>query len=828
MKKILMTICIVTLIALIGVVAVACDDTPVVDDNPPNTYEQATYTVTFNTNGDVVLTDNVLKVKAGEKISAPKVNGEVFTPVKKGYTFQYWSADGTKEWNFDSDTVNKNITLTAVYTNNVYYHTVNIQAKLEYGKDSDGNPTYSIDEDGYSLDNVSLPAAELNQDTTTLKSTYNGTLSALAVPTVLGDDCFCFWYYLDNDGKPVQFTKWAESGDKSVAMLAKYYFTSGLTLYPMYRSNLPKIDVIYRDSATEAVYDSTHAYTIGDEIPLVDKIANPQRAGYLFKEWYYVIVDEDEVEHEINFVFSEEKVEGTDLMSAAGVKGYFVGGELRLYARWQKLISIASKQDYLDLYDALHVKEPNDNEKAIINEILGAQIQLASIDFGGATIRPLFDENTLFTGSIDGGTYDTNGTLTSSCVWKNAVLSGDSHASFFGYIAGSVKNIDVEGVTFALSNDTKLTGVIASQNFGEIANVNVNLGAITLDAHALTFGGIVGENNGSNNAVGKGYITNAHVTISSVGGNFESITFGGIAGKTNSSSRLVSVSANVHITSFIASDDNISANGLSSMTVGGLVATNGGTISLSSATIKVDALSSVSSTNFGGVSAVNTGTLSRVSADVTLASSSAPALIGASTSQVAGIGGIAGKNEGVIITSYANAQLYARMINSNSIVTIGGIVGNNYSDRRDSQSSQIQGVGVINSCYVVGEIVLDKQEGVTGAVVYAASLAGRNSQSKLAKNFAIVNVSVTNDGTNNVGYLFGSMEKRSTMVSGWYAKESTFTLNGNAFSEDSIIKIGTPTDKANFTSKEWLEHKDNVAFDSAVWDIVDGSLPTIR
>lgn len=820
------------LIALVGVVVAACNnkgiDTP--DDNK-NDYEQAVYTVTFNTNGDVVLSDNVVRVSAGEKVSPPTVNGEEFIPVKKGYTFRFWSADGTKEWDFDSDTVNKNITLTAVYSNNVYTHNFNIFAKLEYGVDHDGNPTYSINEAGYTSSDVVMSAAELNPDTTSIKSTYNGSLGQLAIPTVLnGDDAFCFWYYLDSEGKPVQFTKWADEGDASVVMLSKYYFTSPLTLYPMYRSNLPRVNVIYRDSNTEAVYDSTHSYAIGDEIPTLDKIADPQKAGYIFKEWYYVLVDDEDVEYEYNFVFGEDDIEGTSVVDAADISGVFVGGELRLYARWQKVISIASKQDYLNVYDTLHIDNPTDEQSKAIEEILGAIINISSIDFAGAQIKPLFDEDMVFTGSIDGGIYNQNHTLVSNAVISNAVISGDSHASLFGYVAGDISNIDVQGISFNLTNDVKTASVIATKNTGSITNCNVTLGAIDLSGTSqLDFGGIAGVNNGSNGAQNKGYITNCSVKIASIVGVHESITLGGISARSNSSSYITGAVVDITIESLSAIDDNISSNGLSSLNVGGIVANNGGTISMSKVKIDVRALSSEKATQFGGVAAINTGTISRVSGDVTLASSANPALVGASISQVAGIGGIAGKNEGILITSCVNASLYARAINSDSIVTIGGLVGNNYSDRRDSQSSQIKGVGVINSCYVVGNIVLDKVDGASNVTVYCASLAGRNSQSKLAKNFAIVDISITNDGVNNVGYLFGSMEKKSVMNgTGYYAKECTFVLNGEAFAGDNLISLGVAEDKSSFSSATWLENSSTVAFDSTIWLITDGQLPTIR
>ena len=192
MKKTLTMVCILLIALLLCTVLVACDQPSNPDTPGKPDYEKATYTVTFNTNSDFVLTDSVIKdVPSGSKISAPKdSSGKLIVPVKKGYTFKYWSADGVNEFNFSSDVITKNTTITAVYTNNVYKHTPVLNATLKYIKGDDGKYSYEIVENSY--DGASLSAVETNPETTSIKSTYAGNTSEIACPTAKEGDKFRF------------------------------------------------------------------------------------------------------------------------------------------------------------------------------------------------------------------------------------------------------------------------------------------------------------------------------------------------------------------------------------------------------------------------------------------------------------------------------------------------------------------------------------------------------------------------------------------------------------------------------------------------------------
>ncbi len=68
------------------------------------------YTVIFQTNGSAAIAP--AEVKAGDKVTPPS------TPVRDGYDFGGWFKDETckNAWNFDTDVVNNNITLYALWT----------------------------------------------------------------------------------------------------------------------------------------------------------------------------------------------------------------------------------------------------------------------------------------------------------------------------------------------------------------------------------------------------------------------------------------------------------------------------------------------------------------------------------------------------------------------------------------------------------------------------------------------------------------------------------------------------------------------------------------
>lgn len=848
MKKALTTVCILLVALLLCTVLVACDDTNNPDSDKKPDYEKATYTVTFNTNSDFVLTDSVIKnVPSGSKISAPKdSSGKLIIPVKKGYTFKYWSADGVNEFNFSTDTIKKNTTITAVYTNNVYKHKPVINAKLNYIKNADGTYSYEIVENAY--DGASLSAVELNPETTSIKSTYAGSVTEIACPTPKEGDTFRFWFYMQ-DGKPVQFTKWAADGASSVAMLSKYYFTKGLTLYAMYESTLPKMKVEYKDSLSELVYtDATKEYSSNSQINEKDAYV-ATKPGYRFDKWYYTVVGDDDKATDYDFKFYTDKESGTIINSATGTTDFFTPSTLVLKAKWIKQITITSADEYKSkLYDVLRKENPTEDEQLAISQILEADIIIANdVNFGGiGALEPLFDSEHVFKGTIDGGNYDGNGNLTGKSKLQNVSVSAQSHASVFGYVAGSIKNLDVENVNLTVVKDANgkfgiksVLAPVATRNEGSITNVAVSGVIFNLESgmNTVYIGGIVGENKGFSTKSNTGYISDCTSNVTINDATAKAFVIGGVTAETNASSALTRNSAVVAVKNISTVDDGISANGATYLVLGGIAGRSGGTVTKSNASVTVEnGTISSGAASIGGIAGDGTGSLATSSANITVSALVANA----------NVGGLIGKNEGYVLNAYAIVDFDLTAAGKNAMLSVGGLIGNNFSSKTETGTSQTIGIGAINKSYSDGEINVAVNDGAL-TTLFVGGIAGRNNKSKIGGVFTLVDITVdgVKDGVkSNLGFAFGSMEAKATINSGWYGDGNTLTLNGEkyelkfdgndaegnpTYTENfAITQVGTKTESSNFTSKVWLESKSNANLDGEVWNLSDGALPTLK
>lgn len=848
MKKALTTVCILLVALLLCTVLVACDDTNNPDPDKKPDYEKATYTVTFNTNSDFVLTDSVIKnVPSGSKISAPKdSSGKLIIPVKKGYTFKYWSADGVNEFNFSTDTIKKNTTITAVYTNNVYKHEPVINAKLNYIKNADGTYSYEIVENAY--DGASLSAVELNPETTSIKSTYAGSVTEIACPTPKEGDTFRFWFYMQ-DGKPVQFTKWAADGASSVAMLSKYYFTKGLTLYAMYESTLPKMKVEYKDSLSELVYtDATKEYSSNSQINEKDAYV-ATKPGYRFDKWYYTVVGDDDKATDYDFKFYTDKESGTIINSATGTTDFFTPSTLVLKAKWIKQITITSADEYKSkLYDVLRKENPTEDEQLAISQILEADIIIANdVNFGGiGALEPLFDSEHVFKGTIDGGNYDGNGNLTGKSKLQNVSVSAQSHASVFGYVAGSIKNLDVENVNLTVVKDANgkfgiksVLAPVATRNEGSITNVAVSGVIFNLESgmNTVYIGGIVGENKGFSTKSNTGYISDCTSNVTINDATAKAFVIGGVTAETNASSALTRNSAVVAVKNISTVDDGISANGATYLVLGGIAGRSGGTVTKSNASVTVEnGTISSGAASIGGIAGDGTGSLATSSANITVSALVANA----------NVGGLIGKNEGYVLNAYAIVDFDLTAAGKNAMLSVGGLIGNNFSSKTETGTSQTIGIGAINKSYSDGEINVAVNDGAL-TTLFVGGIAGRNNKSKIGGVFTLVDITVdgVKDGVkSNLGFAFGSMEAKATINSGWYGDGNTLTLNGEkyelkfdgndaegnpTYTENfAITQVGTKTESSNFTSKVWLESKSNANLDGEVWNLSDGALPTLK
>ena len=868
MKRILTITCMVLLVALLCVTCVACSqkgDTPGTGEgNHNNQYEVAKYTVTFNTASNYTFDNNVLKgVVAGSKIKAPtNENGDKIIPVKTGYTFQYWTEDGKKEFDFNTQTINKNTTLTAFYTPNEFKHNYVLGATYTYNDDG----TITVNEGEYQ--NLTGKEMTISADAK-LQSVYNDKAN-LDCPTAEDDD-FCFWFYIDKDNKPVQFTALHTSGDANVASLEKYTLTYNtgdvLTLYPMFRSTLPEITVKFHDRNGDVPEMLPDFVQTG--LRAVDQLKEenePDLGGfgssYKFNYWYIMSTNSDGETVNKEVVFGNDSQTGSTLYLIGGFDSYFKGGVIDVYSKWTKQLMILDNTfDYH--YNLLHKENPTDEEKKEIAELLEADLYFAvngssgnarvvTIDLGTKAYKPLFDGDYVFTGTIDGAVYDADGKVKGCSTIKGGVFSAASVVSVFGNVSGTIKNLIFENNTLTLDKDGDAyasdvrMSVVINRNSGKISNVTVISPTFNLPSglDKVTIGGIAAVNQGASDNIDKGYIDNCVVGSKDakilVSANCKSLTFGGIVGENKASSAIVNCKAFVEI-------QNVDCQ---SYKIGGVAATNGGQISQCEVAIDVKDAKATDSAYFGGAVADNMSAVDQIVATVNFGSDVNPALMGGTLSQSVNIGGIIGKNEGYVKNSYVAANMYVVLDKSSVIAAIGGVVGNNFSGKSQSGSSTTN-VGAINYCYSTGVISVNVAKAAKNVKLYVAGIAGRNSQKAISSCFTLVNIDVVNtlaDGKNNdantlyLGFGFGSMEGNAALTKCWYKHDNTLSLNGEKYTvtivdgEDvenfAITKTGNlkatdPDNTSSFLTEQWFD--DNASFDfKDVWTIESGSLPTLK
>lgn len=870
MKKILMTILALCFAALLCVSLVACnpDGSDGSGGSGQNQYETAKYTVTFNTDGGLALENSTLTgIAYGSYIQPPKdENGNPRIPRKIGYTFKYWSKDGTTEFNFNTTPITANTTLVAKYDANTYIHNFDLTAKLVYNSDG----TYDIEENARDEQKVHLGAADYIENETTIKSEY-GSVGKLNCPTA--DEVngvtpkFCFWYYIaEKDGKkqPVQFTGWkvdSEESDNQVNMLSKYAFDYKLKLYPMFDDNLPEVKVEFRDDPkySEMLY-SEMSYRFGKKIPVsVTGEVNATKNGYIFNYWYYKVETEnndgESTFKEEKFIFDEPEVTATSPMDAAAAPDNFTPVTLSLYAKWTREINISSYEDYKRIYDEL--RSDDEEVKKNVEDILNATINIrADLTFGSNALEPLFDSEHVFKGVIDGGVY-SGGNYDSSNKIIGGLFGNASHASVFGYSDGVIRNIIFEDVMLGITaedggkyNDSVYIGGITTVNGGTINNCeitfNVNNGIENL--HTVVFGGISAVNRATSKNT-TGIITKCNVKIDGFTADCEALTFGGIAGETNASSKISFCTANIRVAEINCTDDGLSSNGRAKLIFGGIAGSNGGGIECSTSKTAVEKAVCLTEFVLGGVAGINMGNIQKTDSDVALCSESAPAKVGGSILQMTCVGGMVGKNEGWAYNSYCNAELYIAVENkpdADSIIAVGGIMGNNFSDKTDKNSAVTSGIGAINSCYSTGQIVVTIGEGIENVAVYAGGIAGRYKQSnvevcKVGTLFTSVGIDVSNQGKSVIGYLFGEMAKGSSVnAKSFYAKETKLVLNGVTYekAEDAekgnfeITSAGTVTDIANFSDANWTVgaqgNESTLGFSGLIWEVREGKLTFVE
>lgn len=747
---------------------------------------------------------------------------------------------------------------------------------------------------------------------------------------------FVFWAYMDKTNgaaTPVQFTYKHNSdddGDKTktsitIQMLEKYYKTAGLDLIPIFKNDLPKISVIYRDdpSHAEAYFtDQNKEISIIDGISVEDKF-EPTASGQNleFDHWFYYAVqrdsdgkilyykDADRKEttadpreaykdnnsnpiyaiEEKEFVFDEDGASATLPFNVAinnvddkqfrpnGTLlngNYFAqGAVLTLYAKWRTKYEITNETSFENLYNQIQqaredYKSEEGNEKR--NEALAQleQICNAHIYFKGTIsltkqYAPLFGSDFPFKGIID-GQYKESDENKISTITGGTFTSTDGYASIFGYNSGKISNLIIKDVTIAVGenvNGTLYIGTIASFNSGMIENCSVSYtNSLTLnyDGKNVVFGGIAALSRGSSEK-DTGIIRSCSFEAT-VTAKCSALTFGGIVGENANPSTVER-----GFTAVTISVENVQGAAY----IGGIAGVNRGQIirilkeqqgdRSCSTVLTVSSVNNGAALYLGGLVGRNLGSINRSHVTANFGTEENPLTVGStfkiedSYANVA-IGGLSGNNEGYIKDCYSEGGIYVNVKSTqgNTQVSIGGLVGANYSNKVITGSTSQTTVGSINFCYSLVTLDVGIDDNVTGTI-NVGGLIGRNKYAYLKSNFVRADITVnapanatpvyggkkTESNANaaaegsltlNYGHLYGKQddydEETVAAPSGYYDNTKTFTVKVD---NDVISADVTPNGTgwaANFFSdeKNLIGSGSTLGFNDDYWDFVDGKL----
>ncbi len=802
MKNKLSLILLIVLALTLTFALVACNpDNPGTgtDDKPNTDFDGAEYTVKFDTTTRLEIPSQT--VKHNGKVTAPDTS----RLHKTGYTFQYWARAG-KEFNFATDTITGNTTLTAVFKADEYTHTHYLHDDLLCGT-------------AHSQITASLP------ENTAVKSTYDSSEDSFPIPVVTGTEdkpVFMYWYYYtDKDGNPVNIydedgnavytqekfdsamkdgdlapvmlSKQVAKDDEKATALAKYQYLHGLQVFAMYDVCLPDVTVEYHTDENSSSPFETQS--VKPNSTLTAPSAAPAKDGYAFAYWYSVVEKTDEdgnvtVERK-EWIFDGENVENPDTIDS----GIFVAATVKLYAKWYKSITISNAQDWndlrdeigtvskalndalADLEDAKEELEANpDSEKLKANlaekqkdyddamakaeELQYARITFAveqiNLNFGTTELNPAFHSGFAFKGILDGKINDKN------CVVTANISPANNYAGIIGVNEGIIRNVDLN-ITFSVPESAQSTlyaGCAAAVNNGEIANVNVKSVAFNQGITGnIVFGAVAAKMQGGTitdcTVVYGNQSTAMSVTVSAnkcaIGGLVGELVSGSLKGCKASGNMSVTVQGGVGY-------------------VGGIVGqATGGSISECEfdTVISSDIEKSAAKLYAGGLAGELNGTL------VDKCFGNTAITVGSQDKYAQGyayVGGIAGSHNGKISDSYAIVNI--NMLVNGGYAYAGGIAG--------ETKSYGGGRGNTEHSYAKGSI----NAKITSGKLYAGGLFGSvNASATLKNSFSAVAVAITvpENLTDNVnmGYIAGGTAEIDKTV--YYLDSVKITRNGEAY-----------------------------------------------
>ena len=777
----------VLLLALAASLLAACDPKPQEGGSGGGTVSTTYYTVSFDTAGGSTIFGSytVSNVPRGSTVAQPKrADGSVAVPTREGYTFDYWSYNGSEFVFSDTATddspatpVTEDITLTAVWTANKYTLRLNpSDPKLPY----DGGLTIAGAEGEVAF------AEPIDKEIEFDKAAKDFSLDI--VTTDKEGDYFVYWYFYDK-GERKEFTVWAKEGDNTALMAARYETAGDTDLYPMFHSLLPDITVTV-DAAGGTGSPGTLTVKLGDTVS-ESALADPVREGYRFLGWS-MTADADEDAEAQDFVLASEE-EDADNSGATVVKE-----NITLTAKWVKTVNISSAADLEAVRTAL-----NGDDEELKAEYASAEFTFsAPVTVSGWT--PLFDESLPFTGSVEG-----NG----SSVTISGAADENGLFGLFGMLSGSVNDLVVlatlesaptaetafVGGIAAIAKDAQINGCAAHIDIAE--NIafpgTVYIGAAAgASKGGLTVSGIhLDEGSTAPNMTyrtdAKAMTAGANAYIGGItGGSYNTIMNGGSV-----SSAPAVVSAVMNATG------NVYAGGLIGNSQGFTVTEcyAGANLTVTGSTVYVGGLAGWSNTGlFSRSSCVGGSVANKITA----------------TGSFVYAGGLVGRNGAAIDNCRADIAISA---SATSELRAGGVAGS--TDSHD-----------IDSCYITGSITATGSG--EGSAVYAAGVFGEALlDASFSRIYTETNITVTAEGGATVDFLIAHRSPSKTLE---FEKVFRFanmavTVNGKAVDADEEEPEGVTVLAEDKRVNGWALGSDYLDLDGGYWEYADetGAHPSL-
>ena len=453
-----------------------------------------------------------------------------------------------------------------------------------------------------------------------------------------------------------------------------------------------------------------------------------------------------------------------------------------------QLYYLSYTDEYLLITSVDELKNITTNSKCILFE---------DLDLAGMEWTPIGTETTPFNGTFDGNGH----TISNFKITVSAQFVG-----LFGYNAGTIMNLGVEGITINVSGRSSSCyagGLVGYNYYGDITNCHVTGSVNNASASSgireslFHAGGLVGYNY-------YGAITNCHTSVN-VSSNSNIIcsygTYGSSAGGLVAYNYCGAI-MNCYTTGIVKSraDYDNCAGGVIGVNCGGVV-------------IKCYAIGNVSSqSNDGGTSrAGGLIGMDKEASEISncYATGDVSAKNSYGDSQAGGLVGF--KQLGNITNCYARGSVDARTVMSASFA--GGLVG------------RLEKCTIAN-CYAVGDVnstVTSKGSGNYNYHSYSGGLIGKASGNSIIKtSFAIGNISASAIENSFAGGLIA--DTSGTSITDCYR-----------YSDSTIALSGSHTYNRTYgTAKSMLELQDTnfcantLGWSADVWNFVEGTYPTLK